>query len=138
MSKGTKDWLLRILLERRTHSIEVFLAVQALVTGIWILWPGKSAFSSELLSLIPDALLGATMVLHGTGSLMALWYGNVGMCRRAARASTAMWAFLFTVFVFAPPRTLLTMPLVLGLALASFWVFLRLYLRYPPTGGIGS
>ncbi len=138
MSKGTKDWLLRILLERRTHSIEVFLAVQALVTGIWVLWPGKSAFSSELLALIPDPLLGTTMILIGTASAMALWYGNVDMCRRAARASTALWAFLFTVFLFAPPSTPLTMPLVLGLAIASFWVFLRLYLRYPPTGGIDS
>lgn len=135
MTELAKGLLFDLLLRRRTHALEVFLGVEALLVGAWVAWPGPNAFANELLQLIPDPIISAVLVTHGLGSLMALYYRDVHMCRRSALVSAGIWAFLLAIFVFAPPRTLLTVPLVLGLALASLWVYLRLYLNYPPSKG---
>lgn len=127
------SWLVKALMHRRTHALEVFLGLEAIVAGAWVLWPGQNAFTqATALSLIPDYFLGAVLVLHGIGTLMALHWGDVHMCRRAALSSTGIWTFIAVVLAWTPPVTLFVVPLVAMLALASVWVYVRLYLRYPP------
>lgn len=135
MRSAVWSYLVGLLLRRRTHALEVFLACEAVVAGLWLLWPGENGFTEATwLSLIPDVLLGGVLVTHGLGGLMALYYGDVHMCRRAALASAALWAFMLTVFLVSPPQTLITIPLIAVLAAGSVWVYVRLYLRYPPPG----
>lgn len=126
---------LRRLMERRTHAMEVFIAAESFLAGCWLLWPGQNGFTeSTWLVLIPDVALGGILAVHGIGGMMALYYGNVHMARRSALASAALWSFMLTAFIFSPPATLFLMPLVIGMAAGSLWVYVRLYLRYPPPG----
>lgn len=130
-----KSLVMRLLLERRTHALEVFLAFEALIGGGWLLWPGQNGFTEYTwLSLIPDAVLGGVLIVHAIGALMALRAGNVHMCRRSALASAAIWSFMVAIFAMSPPRTLFAIPLISVLAVGSIWVYVRLYLRYPPPG----
>lgn len=136
MTEDAKNFFVDLLLRRRTYVLEVFLALESLLVGAWVLYPGANAFSADILSLIPDPILATVMITHGSGSLMAIYYRDVDMCRRSALGSVAIWSFLLAIFAFAPPHTLLTVPLVAGLACAALWVYLRLYLRYPPRRGL--
>ena len=130
-----KSWLLELLLRRRTHAAEVVLGAEALIAGIWVLWPGPTGFEATAwLSLVPEVALGGLLTAHGIGALMALYYGDVHMCRRSALASAAVWAFILTMFVSTPPATLVVLPLVFVLTITAAWVYVRLYLRYPPPG----
>lgn len=127
------EWILGVMLHRRTHVLEVFLGAEALACGLWILTPGGDAFGgSALLKWIPDGLLGLILALHGSAALYAKWQNDVHMCRRSALASSGIWSFLFVLLLADPPATRMTLPLVAGLAGASLWVYFRLYLLWHP------
>jgi len=123
--------LLNELLRRRTHALEVFLAIEAILAGLWLLWPGPKSFKPPMvLYLIPDPILGAIMLSHGIASMLALWKNDVERCRHAALASAAIWSFLMTLMIFSPPVELFMIPLVAGLVVASVWVYVRLYVLF--------
>lgn len=133
--ESVKEWFLAALTERPTHTLEVALAGEVVVAGLWLMWPGQNGFTEQTwLGSVPDVALGGLLLVHGIGGGMALWWGNVHMCRRSALASAVLWSFFLVTFAGAPPATLLIVPLTFGLTVASLWVYLRLYLQYPPTG----
>lgn len=130
-----KDFLFRLLTERRTHALEVFIAMEALVGGAWLLFPGQNGFTEQTwLGLIPDWILGAILATHGIVALMVLRAGNVHLCRRSALISAMLWSFILVIFAFSPPQTLFAVPLILVLAVGSIWVYMRLNVRFPPHG----
>ncbi len=134
-TEAVTAWVIKALTERRTHALEGALVGEAAVAGIWLFWPGPNGFTGETwLSAVPDVALGGLLLIHGIGGGMALWWGNVHMCRRSALASAVLWSLFLATFAAAPPATLIIVPITFGLAVASLWVYLRLYLQYPPTG----
>lgn len=144
-SRVFSGWLIGALLRWRTHALEGFLAVEALLLGLWMIQPWLSTFGAipeayTLLGLVPEWVLGAVWTTHGAASLWALWRTMahqkmtgrlywVGWCRRSALASVALWSLMLASFLAAVPGSTAT-PVYLGLVLASAWVYLRLYLRY--------
>jgi hypothetical protein len=133
--EALKVWLVHALTEWRTHALEVALVGEVLVAGLWLWWPGPNGFTDgTLLGSVPDVALGGLLVVHGIGGGMALWKNNVHMCRRSALASASLWTFVLATFCYTPPSDLILVPIVFGLAVASLWVYLRLYLLYPPKG----
>lgn len=124
-------WGYRLLRTRRTHALEASLALEALVTGLYVLFPGRPSFTEgSLFVLLPDSILGGIMTVHGIGALLALYYGDVHMCRRSALASAALWATIAAGFIFADGAALWFVPVFVVLAASAFWVYLRLHIRY--------
>lgn len=123
--------LLRALFRYETYALEAFLAAEALLTGVWVLFPGEVAFTqATALARVPEELIGGVLTLHGFGSVLALLRGDLHFSRRGALASFALWGFLALALLISPPVTTFTVPLVIVLALGSLWVYLRLYLRW--------
>lgn len=124
-----------VLHEMRTKSTELaewFLAFQAILCGLWMLLPGDVFAPWTLMHVLPEWVTGPLLITHGVGAVMALRSGDVHFCRRSAGASAAIWSAFFVLFLFTPPATQFTLPLVFGLIVLSVWVYLRLYVRWPP------
>lgn len=124
--------LLHALLCYRTFGLEWFLACETLLCGIWVAWPGRTFGAVTLLYHVPEILTGALLMAHGIYSSVALWTENTCRCRKAVLVGAVLWAGVATSFLIEPPRTLLPIPLAVGLSLASSWVYVRLNLRFAP------
>lgn len=127
-----RGWLYSLLRTKETLSLEVFLAVQSLLVGAYILWPGASVFARTL--VVPEVVIGGLMATHGVGALWALYHLDMGMCRRSALSSVAVWSFLLALLYMTPPFDLIVIPLILGLAVGAAWAYVRLSLLYRAMG----
>jgi hypothetical protein len=127
-------WLEVQFYTRSTDALEAMLALDALVTGAYVLLPGRPTFvEASALSWIPDLILGGVLMTHGIGALLALYYEDVPMRRRSALTSSALWLMLGVSLAWSPPGTLFFVPTCLILSASAFWVYQHLYrLRQGP------
>lgn len=133
------------ILLRRTHMLEAFLALEAMVWGAWVLNPAFDAFESiprayTLLGLLPEWFVGMVFLGHGVAAAYVLYRtwadesrevrrGYVHWCRRAALAGAGLWSVVLVSFALTVP-TSTAVPVYFGLMLASMWVYVRLDWRY--------
>lgn len=145
MSRLLSVSLVRALINRRTHVLELFLGLESLIWGAWILDPLHDTFGAlptayTVLGLVPEWAIGLVWTMHGSVSLYALWRTIsrpglrsrthwIGLCRRAALAGVGLWSLVLVSFLAAVPGSTAT-PIYLGLVLANAWVYLRLHLKY--------
>lgn len=118
------EWLLRVLRKNDTLALEVFLAFEAVVVGIYVLLPGEPALVGEV--LIPEVLLGGVLLTHGVGATLALYHLDAAMSKKSALASVFVWLFVAVIMVGTPPTDLIVVPLILGFVGAAVWAYLRL------------
>lgn len=137
------------LLIRRTVMLEVFLAMEAVLWGLWVANPLTDSFASipeayTILGLLPEWLVGLVFVGHGTAAAWAIYRTAwrppldaggrpsrryVHWCRRAALAGAGLWSVvLFSLLATVPTST--ATPIYAGLMAASMWVYVRLDWRY--------
>lgn len=127
------SWLTGALLNRQTWTLELFLAVQALCWGAWLLMPWSSfdvvpgAFT--VLGLVPEPVWGVLFAGHGVAHLVALWKRNPALCRRAALMLAALWlAVLVSLLLTIPLAT--STPIYGMSVLGCFWIYVRLDVLY--------
>lgn len=120
-------------LKIRTESLEIYLALFALLCGVWS-WFDVPLFTSQtMMALVPQRAVAIVFTVHGLGHLYAIWRHRVALCRRAALASSALWLFVAAFLIATPPATHWSIPLTVHPALGSMWVYLRFSLLYPPS-----
>ena len=127
------SWLTGALLDHSTWMLELFLAVQALVWGRWLLAPWEafavlpSAFT--ILGMIPEPVWGVIFTAHGALHLIALSRGDLRFCRRAVLALAGLWAAVFvSLFITIPSAT--TSPIYGMNLMGSALVYLSLHRRF--------
>ena len=121
-----------LLGEDPTVALERFLACATMFAGLWVLSPFWHAFVfNTALARVPEELTGVLMTLHGLFHLWALDGPRTGQCRRAALATSSIWAAVTAIYVAEPvTRGLFIIPVSASLSAASFLVFLRLRLLF--------
>lgn len=122
-----------VLLTRQTWTLELFLAVQSLVWGGWLLGPWSSfgvipdAFT--VLGLVPEAVWGALFFVHGLAHVWALARRDPQLCMRAVLALAALWLTVLVSLLLTIPLATST-PIYATSVLGCVWVFFRLHWRY--------
>lgn len=126
-------WLVGTLLTRQTWTLELFLAVQSMTWGLWLLGPWDSfavvpgAFT--VLGLIPEPVWGTVFAAHGMVHCYAVLRENVGLCRRSVLTLACLWGFVFVSLLLTIPLATST-PIYGASILGCAWVFFRLSWRF--------
>jgi len=126
-------WLVGALLNRQTWTLELFLAVQSLVWGLWLLGPWDSfaavpgAFT--VLGLVPEPVWGAVFTAHGAVHLYAVLREEPLLCRRMVLTLACLWSFVFVSLLLTIPLATST-PIYGASVLGCAWVFFRLHWRF--------
>lgn len=117
-------FVLFALRDRRSFAVEVYLALQAIVFGWWLLMPWQSfAVGSDVyttLSLVPEAVWGTLFLGHGILHLVALETGDRRMRMRGTSMVVFLWLVVLIAFVSAAPWSTAT-PTYLVPVLAGLW-----------------
>lgn len=122
----------RKAIKAHTDALEWFLALFALLCGVWA-WADIPLFTAATkLSLVPQWAIAAVFTVHGIGCVYAMCSRSVELAKRAALANGALWLFISSFLVLSPPVTHWAVPVTLGPFLASAWVYVRLSLLFPP------
>lgn len=141
MGARVYEWTICALLHHRTTVLEWFLAMEALLCGLWVLKPGAAFGAPTLLTYLPESLTGAVFTAHGLLAVLALarvrpgkprGLRNLDLCRRSALASAALWTMVLASYLFAGPGSTLVIPLLAGFVISSLWVYFRLFLLFGP------
>lgn len=126
-------WLVNALLTRQTWALELYLAVQSLTWGVWLLAPwsafGQVPDAFTVLGLIPEEVWGVIFASHGGVHLYVIWMRDVGLCRRAVLALAALWLVVLVSLLLTIPLATST-PIYASSVLACLWVYLRLHWRF--------
>lgn len=128
----------RKMTETPTWPLEVYLASQALLLGLWLLAPW-STFSAlpgaygRLGAMLPEPAWGAILFGHGVAHfgvlLNALVNRQVDPCRWAALGLILIWGVVLGGFVASNPFTAATP--IFGLSIvAAAWVYYHLDWRF--------
>lgn len=121
-------WLDRMIgrarIDRRSYMVELYLAIQALVFGLWLLapWPSFRSIPRvyDTLGLIPESVWGLAFSVEGLVHLWALGTRNMAARRGLTRILTWLWLMvLFGVLATVPTST--ATPMYLVPALAALW-----------------
>lgn len=121
------------LLENQTWTLEVYLAMAAMVWGIWVLLPFETfdprIGAYTVLRLAPEWAWGVVFSAHGLGHWVSITRKDPMACYRAALSGSVLWGIVLISFVIAAPLT--TASPVYGLfVLASLWVAKSLNWRF--------
>lgn len=128
------------LIERRTIGIELFIALDALLSGVVLTLPQVApevnrfvaAWMPYLASLPLDAI-AVLMIAHGIAMLAAILWRRIEWCRRAADASTILWGYPALCVILVPPAHAVPLAvLTWAPMLLSMWVSVRLQLKAVP------
>ncbi len=123
------NWFRGALLRKQTWWLELYLATNALLWGLWLVSPwrafGIAVRDYTLLGLVPEAVWGVLFTVHGLGHVASLVIGDPRMCRRAAMALAVLWSPVLGSILLASPLSWPT-PLFAMNILGCFWVYRRL------------
>lgn len=127
------SWIVGVLLRRQTWALELFLAVQAVVWGVWLLAPWRSfdvlPGAYTVLGLVPEYVWGTLFLGHGIAHVTALWRQDPHLCRRAALALAGLWSIVLVSLLLTIP--LATSTPIYGLnVLGCVAVYFRLHWRF--------
>lgn len=124
-----KDRMLRVL-EKTTDTAEWILAYEAAWCGLWALLPGQTFGPATVLRGIPESVTGMVFLVLGILYIAALVSGRLSDRLRSALSSVGLWSAVTTSYVLGPRQAAFALPLSLGLAVASMWIYLSLRVRY--------
>lgn len=126
-------WLVGALLTRQTWTLELFLAIQSLTWGLWLLGPwsafGQVPAAFTVLGLVPEPIWGGLFAAHGLAHLIALWKGDPHLCRRAAIVTAGLWSVVLGSFLVTVPLST-AVPIYGVNVLGASWVYMRLHWRF--------
>jgi hypothetical protein len=124
----TRSWWWPIVREHDTEPAELLGAILSTIWGLWLLSPMHTFRSSAAyndLALIPEWLLGSTLLVVGINAGLALRSGGVRSRRRSAILMFGSWFAIAAAFAHSDITN--TGVVVYGVVtLAAGWVYVRL------------
>ena len=133
ISLGWRAGVVEMLLgPARMVGIERLLAYSCICIGLWALTPWWSPLvSGTLLAEIPVWAVCTVLVLHGSLYVWALEPPEkMGLCRRAALATAAMFLGVTGTFVAMPPDNMYVVVTPACMGTAGLFINLRLGLLF--------
>lgn len=110
--------------EQRTFGVEVYLALQALVFGAWLLAPWDTFQQVpdiySTLGLVPEWIWGCLFFGHGVLHLAALEMGSMRLRHRGTSVLVFLWMIVLISFLTTAPLSSAT-PMYAFPALAGLW-----------------
>ncbi len=127
------DRLTHWLWNRQTWTLELFLAVQSLVWGAWLLMPwdsfGVIPGAYTVLAVVPEWLWGLLFAGHGIAHLLAIYLQDVTLCRRASLALAGLWLVVVVSLLLTIPLST-AIPIYSASVLGAAWVYVSLDHRF--------
>ena len=128
-----KNITMDMLLNKQTFNLEMYLAIQSLCWGLWLILPFASftLYSKDytIIEYLPENLWGIIFTLQGSLHIYSIVKRDVNLCRYFALILGFLWLIVLISFFIATPLDSSIIIYVTSI-IGCIWVYIRLRLRF--------